>query len=47
MDITAASLLSESNVKIIVFNAKQKDCFLKALQNSTPTTIISKKEGKK
>ena len=47
MDITAASLLSESNVKIIVFNVKQKDCFLKALLNRIPKTIIFKKEGKK
>ena len=47
MDITAASLLSESSVKIIVFNAKQKDCFLKALQSNIPTTIISRKEGKR
>ena len=47
MDTTAASLLSESDVKIIVFNVKHKDSFLKALKNTIPTTIITKKEGKK
>ena len=42
IDTTAAALLNNSKVKIIVFNANRKKCFIDALTNKIPTTTISK-----
>ena len=39
---TAAVLLNDSEIKIIVFNANRKNCFIDALENKIPTIIISK-----
>ena len=42
IDTSAASLLSDSNVKVLVFNVNRTNCFVDALANKIPTTIISK-----
>ncbi len=42
IDTTAATLLKDSNIKIIVFNANRKNGFIDALENKIPTTIVSK-----
>ena len=41
IDTTAAALLNDSEIKIIVFYANRKNCFINALENKIPTTIIS------
>lgn len=42
IDTSAASILSNSNVKILVFNINRANCFVDALTNKIPTTVISK-----
>ena len=48
IDTSAASILSNSDVKILVFNVNRANCFVDALANKIPTTVISKsKRGNK
>ncbi len=48
IDASAASLLSNSDVKVLVFNINRTNCFVDVLANKIPTTIISKSnKGKK
>lgn len=42
IDTTAAALLKDSKIKIIVFNANRKNGFIDAIGNKIPTTIVSK-----
>ena len=42
IDTSAASILSNSDVKILVFNVNRANCFVDALTNKIPTTVISK-----
>lgn len=40
MDLTAITLCKENKIKLLVFNANEKDAFLNALENKTKNTIV-------
>lgn len=40
MDLTALAICMENKIKIKVFNANQKDSYIKALKNEIKTTIV-------